>query len=127
MRGTAQDGVSLHVEGGLLHIRILGDAPAGGLADCFREALATGVITDSMPALVDLTRFSGRVDWQSVRQISDLVPWGRDETRSSRVAYLSDSPWFGAILKVAAALYPRTAHRRFDDAPTALEWLRAES
>lgn len=124
-RGTAQDGVTLRVEDGVLHIAILGDSPPGGLVDCFREAFATGVVAESMPVLVDLTRFRGRVDWPSIRAIGDLTPWGRDHTRSPRVAYLSDSPWFGALLKVAAALYPRSTHRRFDDARAALAWLRA--
>jgi len=125
-RGTAENGVSLRVEDGLLQISIHGDPPAGGLVDCFREAFATGTVAESMPVLVDLTRFSGRVDWPSIRAIGDLTPWGHDRSRSPRVAYLSDSPWFGALLKVAAALYPRTAHRRFDDASTARDWLRAD-
>ncbi len=123
-RGTPEDGVTLLIERGLLHVCVAGDPPGGALADCFREAFSSGALVASVPTLVDLSRFTGRVDWASLRQISNLVPWARDTGRSPRVAYLTNSPWFSALLKIVAEFYPRSTHRRFDDAPAALAWLR---
>jgi hypothetical protein len=125
MRGTARDGVVLRIDRGVLHVRITGDPPPNWLVDCFREAFDTGVLHERLPVLVDITGFRGRIDWSSIRRIGELTPW-RADGGGSRVAYLSDSPWFGALLKVTAQIYPRTAHRHFDDAVPALAWLRAD-
>ena len=123
-RGTTENGVILFVDRGVLHVRAVGAPPPNALVDCFREALETGALRERLPVLVDIVKFSGKIDWSEIRRIGELTPWSRDHGGSC-VAYLSDSPWFNTVLKVSATLYPRTAHRHFDDAAKALEWLRA--
>jgi hypothetical protein len=121
--GDPQNCVVLSVEDNLLRLTFHGDPPGGALVGCFRDAIDTAVLTRRLPTLVDLTTFNGRVDWNAVREVGTMTPWNKDGMRDSRVAYVSDSFWFKALLKLVKELYPETQHRQFDDAASAAAWL----
>jgi len=123
--GDPQNCVVLSVEGNLLRVTVRGDPPSGALVECFRDAIDAAALTARLPTLVDLTSFNGRVDWNAVREVGKITPWSKDSSRASRVAYVTDSFWFKALLKLVKELYPQTQHRQFDDARSAAAWLIA--
>jgi hypothetical protein len=123
--GDAQNCVILSVEADLLRVTVRGDPPTGALVDCFRDAIQSAALTARLPTLVDLTSFNGRIDWNAVREVGTITPWSKDEKPGSRVAYVTDSFWFRALLKLVKEFYPQTQHRQFDDARSATAWLTA--
>jgi hypothetical protein len=77
-----------------------------------------------MVVLVDLSDFNGRFDWASIHAIVQLAPWGVEAGRASKVAYITKSAWFSAMMKVASLLFPKTQHRQFAGAHYAMRWLQ---
>jgi hypothetical protein len=120
--GDPSNCVVLSLDDDLLYVVVRGDPPNGALLACFREAFETGTLTVRRPTLVDLSAFNGRIDWTSVRQVGAIAPWGRSGG-GSRVAYVTESLWFSALLKLVKELYPESHHRQFGDVQSAAAWL----
>jgi len=109
---------------GILRIS-LEDEPAGDcLVAVFRQGIAAGWIKPSMLTLVDLTRFTGSVDWAAVRAVRTMAPWGSGPAGASRVVYVVRSSLFMTLIEVAIALFAKTQHRIFTNQAEALDWLR---
>jgi len=116
--------VSAQLRDGILWIS-LEDEPAGDcLVGVFRRGIAAGWIKPSMPALVDLTRFIGSVDWAAIRTVRTMAPWGTGPSGDSLVAYIVRSSLFGTLIEVASALFVNAQHRAFTNEAEALDWLR---
>jgi hypothetical protein len=122
--GGTHGKVSIQVVESILRIDISGEPEGEVLTDCFREALAGGVVQMNMPTLVDLTGFIGGVDWAGIRAIAEMAPWGSQDQRPSRVAYVTRNDWFAALLKLVSAIFPKSTHRQFNDVESGLLWLR---
>jgi hypothetical protein len=118
--------VKLSVAGQILRIEVTGDALDEGIVDCFRNALAEGAVRPNMLCLVDLSDFAGRFDWSTIHAIVQLAPWGTEAGRASRVAYITKSAWFSAMMKVTSVLFPKTHHRQFSSTHRALQWLHSQ-
>lgn len=117
--------VTLTIDGDFLRIDIAGDALDEGIVDCFRTALAEGAIRPNMASLVDLSNFHGGIEWTSIHAIATLAPWGSELGRASKVAYVTKSAWFSALLKVTVVLFPKSQHRQFSSEHHALQWLQS--
>lgn len=122
---TAQGGVFIRRKHDILWVLVEGEASGEELVDCFRRGLASGTIEAWMPSLVDMSRFTGAVDWAAVRKLRDMVSWGRGRRARSRVAYVLRDEQFGVLVKIVAVLFPRSAHRAFYDLSEAVAWLGA--
>jgi hypothetical protein len=116
--------VSIEVVENILRVDIAGEPEGDVLTGCFREALAAGLLQLNMPTLVDLTGFIGGVDWAGIRAIAAMAPWGSQGKRPVRVAYITRSEWFAALLKLVSAIFPKSTHRQFNDVEAGLLWLR---
>jgi hypothetical protein len=116
-------GVFLRRKDNMLWILVEKEASASALVSCFKEALEAGWMKLSMPTLVDLTRFTGAVDWGAIRAISKMARWGTDKSEVSRVAYLVRDGQFNALVKIVSALFPLSSHRPFSNPEHALTWL----
>jgi hypothetical protein len=125
-RGTGGHRVTLSISGNLLRVDVAGETLDNGIVDCFHEAIAAGVVRPNMMCLVDLSDFTGGVDWTAIHAIAGLLPWGSEGGRASRVAYVTKSAWFSAMLKLASVLFPKSQHRQFSGVQKALQWLQAE-
>ncbi len=119
----AGGGVFIRRRGPMLWILIEKEASAKELVACFKQALDAGWMKLSMPTLVDLTRFTGAVDWSAIRAISKMARWGSDRREVSRVAYLVRDGQFNALVKIVSALFPLSSHRPFASPEHALTWL----
>ena len=124
--GNDVNRVTLGITGQILRINVIGDALDEGIVDCFRDALAQGVVRPNMLVLVDLSDFAGRFDWSTIHAIVQLAPWGSEAGRASRVAYITKSAWFSSMMKVTSVLFPQTQHRQFSSAHYALQWLHSQ-
>jgi hypothetical protein len=122
-RGDSRNAIAIEVLTTHMRVTVVGDPPGPDFLECFSEAYEAGALQYNMCTLVDLIRFNGRIDWTAIAAIAKLAPWGEDAKRRSAVAYLTESPWFGALLKLVSLLYPRTQHRQFADEGAALAWL----
>jgi hypothetical protein len=125
-RSSGRTRVTLSVEGDFLRIDVAGEALDKGIVDCFREAIAAGAVRANMSTLVDLSNFTGGVDWPSIHAIADLIAWGSEPDRPSRVAYVTKSAWFSALLKLVTILFPKSQHRQFSGVHNAIQWLNSE-
>lgn len=118
-----QGGVFLKCKDSILWILIDREASAEDLVTCFKLALEAGWMKLSMPTLVDLTKFTGAVDWGAMRTISQMARWGSDRSDISRVAYLVRDGQFNALVKIVSVLFPLSSHRPFANSEHALTWL----
>ena len=123
--GGAEGGVFLRRKDSVLWILVEKEASAADLMTCLKQALQAGWMKLSMPTLVDLTRFTGAVDWGTIRMISKMARWGSDASEVSRVAYLVRDGQFNALVKIVSALFPLSSHRPFSNPEHALTWLSA--
>jgi len=118
--------VDLRVDGQLLLVEVVG---AAGVAQV-REALATGRqagwLGAAMPTLVDLSQFSGNVDWGELHTISRMADWPPTDGRSLPVAYVSDATLFALLMKLVQVFFPWARHRAFSRRDWALDWLREQ-
>jgi len=119
----AEGGVYLRRKDNVLWILIEKEASPEALISCFKQGLQSGWMKLSMPTLVDLTRFTGAVDWGAVRAIAKMARWGSDKSEVSRVAYLVRDGQFNALVKIVSALFPLSSHRPFSNLEHALTWL----
>ena len=53
-----------------------GDPPGTALVRSLREAVDAGLVHKNMQTLVDLTNFTGSVDWGALQAIRKMAPWG---------------------------------------------------
>jgi hypothetical protein len=118
--------VTVSITGDLCRVDVAGEALDEGIVDCFREAIAAGAMRPNMVTLVDLSNFNGGVDWAAIHTIAELIPWGSEIGRASRVAYVTKSAWFAALLKLVSVLFPKSEHRQFSGTHHALQWLEGK-
>jgi hypothetical protein len=123
--GSSAGRITIRLDDGILWISIEDEVPGDSIVAAFRKALAAGWIQLNMATLVDLTRFTGSVDWAAIHTIKDLAPWGTAPAGKSQVAYLVRDDLFGVLIRVTGALFARSHHRAFIDEAAALAWLRA--
>jgi len=121
---TGAGRVSVALAEGILRVSVEGDPPGECLVAAFRQGVAAGWITPSMPALVDLSHFIGSVDWAAVREVKTLAPWGTGPSGPTRVAYMVRNSMFGTLILATSALFVNARHRAFTNEADALAWLR---
>ena len=125
-RSNGGNRVTLSIDGDFLRVDVAGDGLDDSIVDCFRDAIAAGAVRPNMVTLVDLSNFNGGVEWSAVHTIADLIPWGSELGRASRVAYVTKSAWFAALLKVVSVLFPKSQHRQFSGVHNAIQWLQGK-
>jgi len=103
-----------------LYILADGEPRGEHLLDCFREAMATGLLA-RVAVLVDLRRFTGSVDWDAVRKLREMAP--PFDNNEAYVAYVVRDDLFGKLIKIAAAMFPNLGHKVFYDPAEAAIWL----
>ena len=116
--------IDIRREAGLLHIRVSGDLHCRVVYEAVRDGYATGLIGLNIPTLVDLSDYTGSIEWAEIIRIAALAPWGASQGEAAgRVAYISPASLFGNIVKVVAGLFRRSRHRHFTSREPALAWL----
>ncbi len=122
--GNAVGRISLCVRDGVAHFTITGDPAGKDIHSCIRSALDSGIMWLPMPVLVDMTRFSGSIDWSSIHAVAEMtVPYMRADP-PSRVAYLTPDCWFAALIKLVGYIFTKSQHRLFASQEKAQEWLQ---
>lgn len=114
--------VSLQVCGAVTLIEVAGEPNGSQLVACLRSGIEQRRMRPPLPVLVDLTEFTGAVDWSAIGKVARL---SRAHARGTRVAYLVRNPAFALLVKAAAMRFPRSLHRSFLDRRSALAWLGA--
>jgi hypothetical protein len=119
--GAPQARVLLKVTAKRLYLLIDGEPPGKCLSGAFAEAMQSGKIRSSMAALVDLTHFTGEVDWSHVEAVRAMADWGKDG--DSNVAYVVRNQMFHGLIKVARAMFADARHETFLNRADAVAWL----
>ncbi len=123
--GDKADFVDIRAQDGMLVIEVVGTPPSSHIHQAIQRGYAEGWIKTSMPTLVDVSVFTGNIDWAAIKAISQMTDWGgKGSAPPSRVAYLSPDPFFALVVKAVSILFFRSTHRLFADRQTALAWLR---
>ncbi|MBU6298114.1 MAG: hypothetical protein KJS68_07700 [Alphaproteobacteria bacterium] len=121
VRGAPHARVLLKITAKRLYLLIDGEPPGKCLSGVFIDAIRNSKLKRSMSALVDLTGFTGQVDWDHVGAVRRLAAWGRDGR--SNVAYIVRNEMFHGVIKVARAMFDETRHEIFFDRADATAWL----
>lgn len=96
--------------------------PSASVVLLLQEARAAGFFhNDEYSALVDLSHFTGIVEWNEIKKIGDVLPKG--DTRTNKNAFVVRNEFLGLIAKVTGALFPNTQCAAFQSEAEARAWL----
>lgn len=120
-RGSSAGYVVLAVLPQRLHFRVKSELNTEYVVSILRDAAAKGLIaSDDFSALVDLTDFSGVIDWDEIKKISDIMPKGNSRNKN---AYIAPSEYQAMVAKITAVLFPQTDCAAFANEHDARAWL----
>lgn len=103
-------------------ISIEGTIQSEDIVNVLKDAREAGLFKDdNFSALVDMTNFTGVIDWRKIPEISEVMPKG--ETRTNKNAYVVRNDFFAMLAKINAVLFPKTLHATFKTEEEARLWL----
>lgn len=121
-REDADGAILLAVSPRRLVIRMIGAFHTEHIIGVLADARAAGMIgSDDFSALVDMTGFTGVIDWSVIPEISEVMP--RGENRTNKNAYVVRNDLFAMLAKINVALFPDTQHATFMSEKEARAWL----
>lgn len=117
----AEGAVLLAVSPGRLVMDISGTIQSEYILEVLAEARAAGLfVSDAFSALVDLTTFTGAINWNVIPKISEIMPKGDSNNKN---AYIVRNMMFAVLAKINMVLFPKTQHRTFSTIAEARAWL----
>lgn len=125
--GNPRDYADLRVEGAVLVVELAGAVPLALVREALARGRQDGWITAARPSLIDLSHFTGNIDWAELRAISQMADWTPPGGRILPVAYVSDHALFIMLLKLVQVFFPWAQHRAFSRRDWALDWLMRET
>ena len=121
-RGSAATHIMLAVTPHRLVFAIKGAINSEHLIAVLSEMRAAGQVTsDDFSALVDLTGFTGAIDWDEIKKISTVMPQG--DSRTNKNAYVVHDSFLAMVAKITAVLFPKTECAAFSTETEARKWL----
>ncbi len=105
-----------------LVVRMAGAIHSTKLIEALQDMRAAGFpASDAFSALIDLSTFTGEVDWQDIRQVKEIMPKG--DSMTNKNAYIVRNRIFALTAKITSALFSQTEHVAFNTEKEALAWL----
>lgn len=121
-RGRGKSAVLAAVRPHRLVLKIAGSAPSEHVVSVLQDLRSAGhLASDEFSALIDLTEFTGAIDWDEIKKISDVMPKG--VSRTNKNAYLVHDGFLAMIAKITSVLFPQTQCAAFAREREALHWL----
>ena len=121
-RGRPRAAVLGAVTAHRLVLKVIGAVHAENLTGTLQDMRAAGHLTDDdFSALIDLTEFTGAIDWDEVKKIRDVMPKG--QSASNKNAYLVHDDFLALVAKITEVLFPQTACAAFTTEAEARAWL----
>ena len=122
MRQRATGLVLLAVSPGRVVLTIAGAIASEHIVGVLRDAdIAARLGSDTFRALIDISDFSGTIDWRDIQEIGAVMPKG--DSRTNRNAYVVRNPLWLAVAKITAAFFRQTECAAFPSAAEARAWL----
>jgi len=125
--GNDTDFISVSVRDGIAHITVVGEPGGKLIPACIRFAVTNHIMRLPIPALVDVARFTGSIDWQSIQAVAEMTNVWLPDDVPSPVAYVAPSTLVALVVKLLEHIFPKSEHRLFRDRDKALAWLRLRS
>jgi hypothetical protein len=105
-----------------LVLKIDGTIQSENVVGLLKDMRAAGhLASDDFNALIDLTAFTGVIDWDEIKKISDVMPKGA--SRTNKNAYLVHDTFLAMVAKITSALFPQTECAAFTTEKEARAWL----
>lgn len=101
---------------------VIGAIPSGVLIGALLDTRAAGhFVSDAFSALIDLSRFTGAIDWEEIKQIGGIMPKG--DCTTNKNAYVVRDEYLAMVAKITGALFPHTECASFRCDAEARTWL----
>ena len=105
-----------------LVVNIDGGVHSRDLIAVLRQVRAAGLpASDAFSALIDLSTFTGEIDWNDIRQVKDVMPKG--DSMTNKNAYIVRNRFFAMAAKIVSGLFTQTEHVAFTTEEEARRWL----
>jgi hypothetical protein len=111
----------MSVEPGWVFFLADGEPNTPDFSDIFGAAMATGHLRGTLAVLLNLSAFTGNVDWDTIKALYASIDWhGID---SLHIAYVVRNQEFATLTKIAGVIFGSAQHRAFIDEAAAIAWL----
>jgi hypothetical protein len=105
-----------------LVVAMQGAIHSSHLIEALREMRAAGLpATDEFTALIDISTFTGEIDWRDIWEVREVMPKG--DSRTNKNAYVVRNPLFALVAKITSVLFPQTQNAAFPTQAEARQWL----
>lgn len=105
-----------------LVVNIDGGVHSRDLIEVLRQVRAAGCpASDAFSALIDLSTFTGEIDWNDIREVKEVMPKG--DSMTNKNAYIVRNRIFAMTAKIISALFTQTEHAAFRSEAEARQWL----
>lgn len=121
--GDRQNYIKIHVENGIIIIDVCGAPDGDDIIKSVEDGLIYGLLKPDSCALVDVTDYTGAIDWKAVRSVSEMRDWNSRADRPNPVAFVHNSKLFTFVVKVIGIFYPNNVFAVFQTRAEAFEWI----
>lgn len=105
-----------------LVVAMVGAIHSKYLIEALRDMRAAGLpATDEFTALIDISAFTGEIDWKDILEVKEVMPKGG--SRTNKNAYIVRNPLFALVAKITSALFSQTQNAAFPTQAEARLWL----
>lgn len=122
MRDKATGLAILAVSPGRVALTVTGTISSEHIVGVLQDAnIAERLGSDQFNALIDLSAYTGAVDWKDIQQIKEIMPKGDSHTNKN--AYVVRNALYMMVAKITAAFFAHTECAAFLSEKEARAWL----
>lgn len=112
----------LAIKPGRIVLTVTGTIPSEHLVGVLKDGdVAARLGSDAFSALIDISAFTGSINWRDIQEITDVMPKG--DSRSNKNAYVVRNTLYMMVAKITAALFKQTECTAFLTEADARRWL----
>lgn len=121
--GDRQNYIQMYIENDVFIIDVCGAPNGDDIVKSVEDGLISGLLRPDRCALVDASEFTGAIDWQAIKNVSQMREWNSQPDRPNPVAFVHKSKLFTFVVKVIGIFYPTNIFAVFQTRAEAFEWI----
>lgn len=121
--GNRQNYITVYIQDDVLIFDVFGAPDGDDIIKSVEDGLISGLVKPDSSSLVDVTEYTGTIDWKAVKRVSQMREWSTEPAQPKPVAFVHQSKLFTFVVKVIGIFYPTNVFAVFQTRAEALEWI----